>query len=63
LDKCGPKPPVQSSSLNCCWPSPAQSLLVSGPVGTHDLIYFRSKTVYMFRNGGLFFDERRGLSF
>jgi hypothetical protein len=24
------------SPLNCCWPSPAQSFMVSGPVGTHD---------------------------
>jgi hypothetical protein len=27
---------VHSSPVNSCWPSPPQSVLVSGPVGTHD---------------------------
>jgi hypothetical protein len=47
---------------NCCWPSPAQSFFVSGPVGTHDQIFVSSKTIYAFGNGGggLLFDERRG---
>jgi hypothetical protein len=40
--------PVQSSVVNCCWSSPAQSYLVSGPVETHDQIFVRSKTVYVF---------------
>jgi hypothetical protein len=36
---------------NFCWPSPAQSFLISDPVGTCDQILVRSKTVYMFGNG------------
>jgi hypothetical protein len=28
-----------SSPVNLCWPSPAQSFLVSGPVGNHGLIF------------------------
>jgi hypothetical protein len=27
---------MQCSEVICCWPSPAQLFLVSGPVGTHD---------------------------
>jgi hypothetical protein len=41
----------QSSPVNCCWPSPAQSFLLSSSFGTHDLIYVRSETVYVFVNG------------
>jgi hypothetical protein len=43
--------PVQSSPVNCCWPLPAQSLMVSGIVGTRDIIYVRSKIVYIFGHG------------
>jgi hypothetical protein len=42
---------IQSSLVNYCWPSPAQSFLVFSPIWTHDLIYIRSKTVYVFGNG------------
>jgi hypothetical protein len=42
---------TQSSPVNCYWPSPAESFLVSSPAGTHDLIYVRSKTVYEYVNG------------
>jgi hypothetical protein len=31
--------------------SPAQPFLVSGPVETHDQIFVRSKTIYVFGNG------------
>jgi hypothetical protein len=34
----------------CWWPSPAQSLLVLGPVGTHDQIFVNSKNIYMFEH-------------
>jgi hypothetical protein len=34
-----------SSPVYCFWPLPAQSFLVSSPVGTHVLIYVRSKTI------------------
>jgi hypothetical protein len=27
-------------TANCCWPSPAQLILFSGPVGTHDQFLF-----------------------
>lgn len=30
---------IQSGPVNHCWPSPAQSFLVLGPVGTHDQIF------------------------
>jgi hypothetical protein len=30
-------------AVNCCWPSPAQLFLVSGPVGTHGQTFVRSK--------------------
>jgi hypothetical protein len=30
-------------AVNCCWSSPAQPFLVSGPAGTHDYIFVRSK--------------------
>jgi hypothetical protein len=43
--------PSQSRPANHCWPSPAQSFLVSGPVGIHDQICVHSKTVYVFGNG------------
>jgi hypothetical protein len=46
-----PALPAQCISENGCWTSPAQSFFVPGPVGTHDLIYIRSKTVYMFGFG------------
>jgi hypothetical protein len=48
--------------VNCCWYSPAQSILVSGPVGTHDRNFICAfLECYLFWNGGLF-DERRGLT-
>jgi hypothetical protein len=40
----------QPSPVNCWWSSLAESLLVSGPVGTHYLIYVLFKTVYVFGN-------------
>jgi hypothetical protein len=39
----------QSSPVYCSWPSPAHLFLFSGPVGTHDQIFVRSKTIYIFR--------------
>jgi hypothetical protein len=33
----------QSKSVNCCWSSPAQSFLVSGPVGIHCHILLLSR--------------------
>lgn len=48
--------------VNCCWLSPAESFLVSGPVGTHDQIFISSKTVCVWKCG-LLFDNRRGLVF
>jgi hypothetical protein len=49
--------------VNCCWSSPAQSFLFSGPRVIYDLIYIRFKTVYVFGNGIVLFDERTGLLF
>jgi hypothetical protein len=43
---------VQSSPVNCCWPSPAQSFLVSGPVGTHDHIFVLSRLLHIFKCAG-----------
>jgi hypothetical protein len=40
-----------AASVNCCWSSPAQSFLVSSPVGTNDQISIRFKTVYVFVYG------------
>jgi hypothetical protein len=37
--------------VNCCSPSPAQSALVSGPVGTHAHIFVLSKTFTCFEIG------------
>jgi hypothetical protein len=51
---------VGPGPVNYCWPSSAQSFLFSGPVGTHDPIFVRFKTVYVFGNGGLPFDKTRG---
>jgi hypothetical protein len=34
----------RSGRVDCCWPSPAESILVSGPVGIHDHISVLSKT-------------------
>jgi hypothetical protein len=45
----------QCSPVNCCWPSPAQSLSGSGPVRTHDHIFVSSRLLRVF-------DERRGLT-
>jgi hypothetical protein len=30
--------------VNCCWSSPAQQILVSGRLGTHDAVFVLSKT-------------------
>jgi hypothetical protein len=49
---------VQSSSVNCCWSSPAQSFLVSSLFGNHDLIYDNSNTIYVIGNGAP--SSRRG---
>jgi hypothetical protein len=47
-----------SRALICCWPSPAQLFLVSGPVGAHNHFF---KTTYIFFKCGRLFDERKGL--
>jgi hypothetical protein len=36
---------------SCCWSSPAQSVLISGPVGTHDHIFVLSKIFTCFEMG------------
>jgi hypothetical protein len=43
--------PEQSSPLHGRRPSTAQPFSVFVPVGIYDVIYVRSKTVYMFVNG------------
>jgi hypothetical protein len=48
--------------LNCYWPSPAQAFLASGLVETFDQDFCYLLDLYMFRNGGLLFDEGRGRS-
>jgi hypothetical protein len=45
--------------VNWCWTTPAQSMLVSGPVGNHDHISVHAKT-YAF--GNVVSDEGRGLT-
>jgi hypothetical protein len=37
---------VQCSPVNCCWSSPAKSLLVLGPIGTHDLMFVARPFTY-----------------
>jgi hypothetical protein len=54
--------PEQRRTVICCWPSPAQPFLVSGPVGTHGHILVRSKTTYVVLKWGILFDARRGLT-
>jgi hypothetical protein len=49
------------SPANCCWPSPAQSILVSGPIGTRDHIFVLSRLLCVLK-WGLLFAERRGLT-
>jgi hypothetical protein len=34
--------------VDCCWPSPALSVLVSDPVGTHDQIFSFFPDFYLF---------------
>jgi hypothetical protein len=34
--------------IDCCWPSPALLLLISGPVGTHNQVFVLSKTFTCF---------------
>jgi hypothetical protein len=53
--------PLQSSSLNCCWPSPAQSSLVSCPFGTHGHIIVLSRLLRVLK-WGHYLEERRGLT-
>jgi hypothetical protein len=53
--------PVQFSPANCSWPSPAQSLLASGPVGTHNHIFVLSRLLRVLK-WGLLFDERRDMT-
>jgi hypothetical protein len=50
-----------SSPVTCCWPSPAQSILVSGSFGTHDHIFVHS-TLLRVLNWGLLFGEGRGMT-
>jgi hypothetical protein len=52
---------LKSSPVNCCWPSPAQSFLVSGPIGTHDRIFVLSRLTRVLK-WDLFFDESTGLT-
>jgi hypothetical protein len=47
-------------SVNCYWTSPAQSVLFSGPLGTHDHIFVLSKTFTCFEMGPPF-STRRGV--
>jgi hypothetical protein len=53
--------PVQSSSVNCCWVSPAQSFLVSGPVGIDEHIFVLSGFLSVLK-WDLPVDERRDLT-
>jgi hypothetical protein len=56
-----PRTFVQSSPVNSCWSSPAQSFLVSGPVGTHDHIFVFSRLLSVLKWGYLL-EEKRGLT-
>jgi hypothetical protein len=47
--------------VNCCWPSPAQSFLLSGLVGTYDHIFVLCIPLRVSK-WGLCSDERRGLA-
>jgi hypothetical protein len=38
----------QSTAVICCWPSPSQSIMLSGSVGTPDDIFVLSKAIYVF---------------
>jgi hypothetical protein len=49
------------SRVNCYWPSPAQSVLVLGPVGIHDHIFVLSKAFMCFEMGPSF-NKRKGLT-
>jgi hypothetical protein len=42
---------VQFSQVNCCWSLQTQLFLLSSCIRTHNLIYARSKTIYVFGNG------------
>jgi hypothetical protein len=50
-----------SSPVYCCWPSPAESFLISGPDGTQNHIFVLLKTLKCFEIGPIF-DGRRGLT-
>jgi hypothetical protein len=52
----------ESRAIICCWPSPAQSILVSGPVGTHDHIFVPSKTTCVFWNRAFSLTREGGLT-
>jgi hypothetical protein len=47
----GPTQPLIHDQVNCYWSSPAQSVLVSGPVGPHDHIFVLCKTFTCFEMG------------
>jgi hypothetical protein len=47
--------------INCCWFSPAQSILFPGPVRTHDHIFVLSKA-FTCSEMVCLFDKRRGLT-
>jgi hypothetical protein len=51
----------QSSPENCWWSSPAQSFLVSGPIGSLDHIFVLYRFLCVLKQGPLF-DEKRGLT-
>jgi hypothetical protein len=48
--------------VNCCWPSPAHSILVSGPIGTYDQMFILSKTFTCFAMGPPLGREGGGVS-
>jgi hypothetical protein len=50
LLRCPPSPSPAPGQVNCCWSSPAQIFLFSGPIMTNDQIFLRSKIVYVFVN-------------
>jgi hypothetical protein len=53
--------PLQSSPINCCWPSSAQSFLVSVSVEAHGHNFVISRLLRVLK-WGLLFDEKWGLS-
>jgi hypothetical protein len=51
---------VSVGKVNCCWPSSAQSIFISSPVGTNDHIFILSKNVICFETGSPFRREGGG---